>query len=173
MQRQSSQPEPDTLRVRARYESECTLTPLVQTILKVVVVFVAVLVLLEQVNIRTGPLLARLGLFGLAAGWPPNPSSGTSSTACSSRSRTAFRWATSPRCGVSAGVLRRLSYGDEYTAGSRRGYAQGPAVRLQHAGADRGMGTGPFWGFGSVCSGAAQNPPRQAMGGRAAISIAA
>ena len=45
-----------------------TLTPLVQTILKVVVVFIAVLVLLEQVNIRTGPLLAGLGLFGLAIG---------------------------------------------------------------------------------------------------------
>ena len=45
-----------------------TLTPLVQTILKVVVVFIAVLVLLEQVNVRTGPLLAGLGLFGLAVG---------------------------------------------------------------------------------------------------------
>ena len=45
-----------------------TLTPLVQTILKVVVVFVAVLILLEQVNVRTGPLLAGLGLFGLAVG---------------------------------------------------------------------------------------------------------
>ena len=45
-----------------------TLTPLVQTILKVVVLFVAVLVLLEQVNVKTGPLLAGLGLFGLAVG---------------------------------------------------------------------------------------------------------
>ena len=45
-----------------------TLVPLVQTILKVVVLFVAALVLLEQVNIRTGPLLAGLGLFGLAVG---------------------------------------------------------------------------------------------------------
>ena len=45
-----------------------TLTPLVQTILKVIVVFIAVLVLLEQVNIRTGPLLAGVGLFGLAVG---------------------------------------------------------------------------------------------------------
>ena len=45
-----------------------TLVPLVQTILKVVVVFVAVLILLEMVNIRTGPLLAGLGLFGLALG---------------------------------------------------------------------------------------------------------
>ena len=45
-----------------------TLTPLVQTILKVVVVFVAALVLLEQANVRTGPLLAGLGLFGLAVG---------------------------------------------------------------------------------------------------------
>ena len=45
-----------------------TLIPLVQTILKVVVVFVAVLILLELVNIRTGPLLAGLGLFGLAVG---------------------------------------------------------------------------------------------------------
>lgn len=45
-----------------------TLVPLVQTILKVVVVFFAVLILLELVNIRTGPLLAGLGLFGLAVG---------------------------------------------------------------------------------------------------------
>lgn len=45
-----------------------TLTPLMQTILKVVVLFIAALVLLEQVNIRTGPLLAGLGLFGLAIG---------------------------------------------------------------------------------------------------------
>ena len=45
-----------------------TLIPLVQTILKVVVIFIAALVLLEQVNIRTGPLLAGLGLFGLAVG---------------------------------------------------------------------------------------------------------
>ena len=45
-----------------------TLTPLVQTILKAVVLFVAALVLLEQINIRTGPLLAGLGLFGIAVG---------------------------------------------------------------------------------------------------------
>lgn len=45
-----------------------TLIPLVQTVIKVVVVFVAVLILLELVNIRTGPLLAGLGLFGLAVG---------------------------------------------------------------------------------------------------------
>ena len=45
-----------------------TLTPLVQTILKAIVVFIAVLVLLEQVNVRTGPLLAGVGLFGLAVG---------------------------------------------------------------------------------------------------------
>ena len=45
-----------------------TLTPLVQTILKVAVLFVAALVLLEQVNVKTGPLLAGLGLFGLAVG---------------------------------------------------------------------------------------------------------
>ena len=45
-----------------------TLTPLVQTILKAVVLFIAALVLLEQVNIRTGPLLAGLGLFGIAVG---------------------------------------------------------------------------------------------------------
>ena len=45
-----------------------TLTPLVQTILKVVVLFVAALILLEQANVRTGPLLAGLGLFGLAVG---------------------------------------------------------------------------------------------------------
>ena len=48
-----------------------TLTPLVQTILKVVGVFIAVVILLEQVNIRTGPLLAGLGLFGLAVGLAP------------------------------------------------------------------------------------------------------
>ena len=45
-----------------------TLTPLVQTILKAVVLFIAALVLLEQINIRTGPLLAGLGLFGIAVG---------------------------------------------------------------------------------------------------------
>ena len=45
-----------------------TLTPLVQTLLKAVVLFIAALVLLEQVNIRTGPLLAGLGLFGIAVG---------------------------------------------------------------------------------------------------------
>lgn len=45
-----------------------TLTPLVQTILKVAAVFIGVLVVLEQVNIRTGPLLAGLGLVGLAVG---------------------------------------------------------------------------------------------------------
>ena len=45
-----------------------TLTPLVQTVLKAVVLFIAALVLLEQINIRTGPLLAGLGLFGIAVG---------------------------------------------------------------------------------------------------------
>ena len=45
-----------------------TLTPLVQTILKVAAVFIGVLVVLEQFNVRTGPLLAGLGLFGLAVG---------------------------------------------------------------------------------------------------------
>lgn len=45
-----------------------TLIPLVQTILKVVAVFIAALVLLEQINIQTGPILAGLGLFGLALG---------------------------------------------------------------------------------------------------------
>ena len=45
-----------------------TLTPLVQTILKAVVLFIAALVLLEQINIRTGPLLAGLGLFGIVVG---------------------------------------------------------------------------------------------------------
>ena len=45
-----------------------TLTPLVQTFLKVIVLFIAALVLLEQINIRTGPLLAGLGLFGIAIG---------------------------------------------------------------------------------------------------------
>ena len=45
-----------------------TLTPLVQTLLKAVVLFIAALVLLEQINIRTGPLLAGLGLFGIAVG---------------------------------------------------------------------------------------------------------
>lgn len=45
-----------------------TLTPLVQTVLKVAAALIGMLVLLEQINVRTGPLLAGLGLFGLAVG---------------------------------------------------------------------------------------------------------
>ena len=45
-----------------------TLIPLVQTVLKVAAVLIGILVLLEQINVRTGPLLAGLGLFGLAVG---------------------------------------------------------------------------------------------------------
>ena len=45
-----------------------TLTPLVETVLKVAAALIGILVLLEQMNVRTGPLLAGLGLFGLAVG---------------------------------------------------------------------------------------------------------
>lgn len=40
-----------------------------QTLIRVVVVFVAVLVILEQLGIATGPLLAGVGIFGLAIGF--------------------------------------------------------------------------------------------------------
>ena len=45
-----------------------TLTPLVQTVIKVAAMLIGILVVLEQINVRTGPLLAGLGLFGLAVG---------------------------------------------------------------------------------------------------------
>jgi small-conductance mechanosensitive channel len=46
-----------------------TLAPLVQTLVKVSVVFVAVLVILELIGISTGPFLAGLGIVGLAIGF--------------------------------------------------------------------------------------------------------
>jgi moderate conductance mechanosensitive channel len=46
-----------------------TLAPLVQTVIKIGAVFAAVLVLLEQLGISTGPILAGVGIFGLAVGF--------------------------------------------------------------------------------------------------------
>ena len=46
-----------------------TLTPLIQTIIRVLTVFIAVLVILEQIGVATGPLLASVGIFGLAIGF--------------------------------------------------------------------------------------------------------
>jgi small-conductance mechanosensitive channel len=46
-----------------------TLAPLVQTLVKVGVVFVSVLVILELIGISTGPFLAGLGIVGLAIGF--------------------------------------------------------------------------------------------------------
>ena len=46
-----------------------TLAPLVQTLLRVGVVFAATLVVLEQLGIATGPVLAGAGIFGLAVGF--------------------------------------------------------------------------------------------------------
>ena len=46
-----------------------TLAPLIQTLIKVGVLFAAVLVLLEQVSIATGPILTGVGIFGLAVGF--------------------------------------------------------------------------------------------------------
>jgi small conductance mechanosensitive channel len=46
-----------------------TLAPLVQTLLRVGVVFAATLVVLEQLGIATGPVLAGAGIFGLAIGF--------------------------------------------------------------------------------------------------------
>ncbi|MGH8058461.1 MAG: mechanosensitive ion channel family protein, partial [Candidatus Entotheonellia bacterium] len=46
-----------------------TLLPLGHTILKVAVTFVAGLAILEQLGVQTGPLLAGIGIFGLAIGF--------------------------------------------------------------------------------------------------------
>jgi small conductance mechanosensitive channel len=46
-----------------------TLAPLIQTLLKVGVVFAAVLVVLEQLGVSTVPLLTGVGIFGLAVGF--------------------------------------------------------------------------------------------------------
>ncbi|MGE0822885.1 MAG: mechanosensitive ion channel domain-containing protein [Candidatus Binatia bacterium] len=46
-----------------------TLAPLVQTVIRVGAVFVAVLIILEQIGVATGPLLAGVGIFGLAVGF--------------------------------------------------------------------------------------------------------
>jgi len=46
-----------------------TLAPLVQTSIRVGVVFAATLVVLEQLGIATGPVLAGAGIFGLAIGF--------------------------------------------------------------------------------------------------------
>jgi small conductance mechanosensitive channel len=46
-----------------------TLTPLVQTILKLSVIVVAILIILEQIGVNTGPILASIGILGLAVGF--------------------------------------------------------------------------------------------------------
>lgn len=46
-----------------------TLAPLVQTLLRVGAVFAATLIVLEQLGIATGPVLAGAGIFGLAIGF--------------------------------------------------------------------------------------------------------
>lgn len=46
-----------------------TLAPLVQTLLRAGVVFAATLIVLEQLGIATGPVLAGAGIFGLAIGF--------------------------------------------------------------------------------------------------------
>ena len=46
-----------------------TLVPLAYTVLKVALVFVAVLIVLEQLRINTGPILAGVGILGLAVGF--------------------------------------------------------------------------------------------------------
>ena len=46
-----------------------TLAPLIQTLIKVGAIFAAFLVLLEQLGISTGPILAGVGIFGLAVGF--------------------------------------------------------------------------------------------------------
>jgi small conductance mechanosensitive channel len=46
-----------------------TLAPLIQTVIKVGAVFIAVLVVLEQVGVSTGPILTGVGIFGLAIGF--------------------------------------------------------------------------------------------------------
>jgi small-conductance mechanosensitive channel len=46
-----------------------TLAPLVQTVIRVLAIFIATLVILEQLGIATGPVLAGVGIFGLAVGF--------------------------------------------------------------------------------------------------------
>jgi small conductance mechanosensitive channel len=46
-----------------------TMVPLFQTLMKVGIVFVAILVILEQLNVATGPILTGVGIFGLAVGF--------------------------------------------------------------------------------------------------------
>jgi small-conductance mechanosensitive channel len=46
-----------------------TLAPLIQTVIKVGAVFAAVLVVLEQLGVSTGPILTGVGIFGLAIGF--------------------------------------------------------------------------------------------------------
>lgn len=46
-----------------------TLAPLIQTLIKVGAVFVVILVVLEQVNIATSPILTGVGILGLAIGF--------------------------------------------------------------------------------------------------------
>jgi small conductance mechanosensitive channel len=46
-----------------------TLVPLMQTLIRAGAVFAAVLVILEQLNVATGPILAGVGIFGLAVGF--------------------------------------------------------------------------------------------------------
>lgn len=46
-----------------------TLAPLIQTVIRAGAVFLATLVVLEQLGIATGPLLAGVGIFGLAVGF--------------------------------------------------------------------------------------------------------
>jgi small-conductance mechanosensitive channel/uncharacterized small protein (DUF1192 family) len=46
-----------------------TLAPLTQTLIKVVVIFAAALMILEQLNVATGPILTGVGIFGLAVGF--------------------------------------------------------------------------------------------------------
>ncbi len=46
-----------------------TLAPLVQTVIRVMAIFIAALVILEQLGVDTGPVLAGVGIFGLAVGF--------------------------------------------------------------------------------------------------------
>jgi small conductance mechanosensitive channel len=46
-----------------------TMVPLIQTVLKVGVILAAALVILEQLNVATGPMLTGVGIFGLAVGF--------------------------------------------------------------------------------------------------------
>jgi small-conductance mechanosensitive channel len=46
-----------------------TLVPLAHAVLKVAMVFIGVLIVLEQLNVNTGPILAGVGILGLAIGF--------------------------------------------------------------------------------------------------------